>query len=117
MGAFAAHGLEAAGDSRAVALVDKAARYQTTHALALILTGLMLRAASPAGRRWARAAGLAFVVGIVLFCGALYTLALTDWPVAMAAPFGGTAFMIGWGCLAVAAWRGDVGLKEPPDAR
>ncbi|MBB4266568.1 DUF423 domain-containing protein [Roseospira visakhapatnamensis] len=105
MGAFAAHGLEATGDARAVDLVDKAARYQMIHALGLILCGLVGQGTPPAGRGWVRAAGVAFGLGIVLFCGTLYTLAFTPWPVALAAPFGGTAFMVGWGCLAVAALR------------
>lgn len=109
MGAFAAHGLDARGDARAVALMDKAARYQMVHAVALILCGLLTRAPADVGGRWVRAAGVAFGLGIVLFCGTLYTLALTDWPVAMAAPFGGTAFMIGWGLLAVGAVRGGAG--------
>ena len=35
-GAFAAHGLEARGDTRAVALVETGARYQMWHALAML---------------------------------------------------------------------------------
>lgn len=107
LGAFAAHGLEAAGDARAVALVDKAARYQMTHALALGLCGvlgLLAGPETPAGRWAGRAAGL-FLAGVVLFCGALYGIALFDAPIGAVAPFGGTAFMIGWGFLVVAGVR------------
>jgi len=117
MGAFAAHGLEARGDARAVALVDKAARYQMVHAIGLILCGLLARARADVSGGWVRAAGVAFALGIVLFCGTLYTLALTAWPVALAAPFGGTAFMAGWGLLAIAALRGgsrSVDGQAPP---
>lgn len=96
MGAFAAHAL--AGDPRAADLVETAARYQMWHALALLaLTSLRLTAPVTA---------LAWLAGIVLFCGALYALALgaPGW-VAMAAPFGGAAFIAGWLALVVAAWR------------
>ncbi|MEW7991641.1 MAG: DUF423 domain-containing protein [Candidatus Thiodiazotropha sp.] len=44
--------------------------------------------------------------GILLFCGSLYTMALTDLRVLGAVtPFGGTAFIAGWLALAIAAWR------------
>ncbi len=95
-GAFAAHAL--AGDPRAADLVTTAARHQMWHALALLgLAALRLDTRLPA---------LAWLLGVILFCGALYALALgaPGW-VAMAAPFGGAAFIVGWLALGVAAWR------------
>jgi uncharacterized membrane protein YgdD (TMEM256/DUF423 family) len=49
--------------------------------------------------------GYLFVVGTVLFSGSLYVLALggVRWLGAIT-PVGGTAFIIGWFCLAVAAF-------------
>ncbi|MEW8431155.1 MAG: DUF423 domain-containing protein, partial [gamma proteobacterium symbiont of Ctena orbiculata] len=53
-----------------------------------------------------RIAGWLFGSGILLFCGSLYTMALTDLRVLGAVtPFGGTAFIAGWIALAIAAWR------------
>jgi uncharacterized membrane protein YgdD (TMEM256/DUF423 family) len=47
-----------------------------------------------------------FVAGTVLFSGSLYALALTGVRAAGAVtPLGGVAFLAGWTCLAVGAWR------------
>ncbi len=53
------------------------------------------------------AAGWLFIVGIVIFSGSLYALALTGqrWLGAVA-PVGGAAFLAGWTLLAIAAVRG-----------
>ena len=49
-------------------------------------------------------AGIAFAIGLVLFCGSLYALALGS-PRAFGAiaSIGALAFMVGWGALAFAA--------------
>ena len=48
-------------------------------------------------------AGAAFVVGMLLFCGAVYALALGGVHVAMVAPIGGTLLMVGWALLGLSA--------------
>ena len=54
----------------------------------------------------ALAAGGAFAVGILLFSGSLYLLTLSGiGKLGMITPFGGVAFLIGWLCLGLAAWR------------
>ena len=51
-------------------------------------------------------AGGAFAVGILLFSGSLYLLTLSGiGKLGMITPFGGVAFLIGWLCLGLAAWR------------
>jgi uncharacterized membrane protein YgdD (TMEM256/DUF423 family) len=41
-----------------------------------------------------------FLAGIVIFSGSLYLLALSNWLwLGAVTPFGGVAFLIGWGCL------------------
>jgi uncharacterized membrane protein YgdD (TMEM256/DUF423 family) len=74
------------------------------HALALL-------AVAWAVTRWPgsnlpAAAGWLFVAGTVLFSFSLYLLALTGqrWLGAIT-PLGGVAFVAGWVCLALAAWR------------
>jgi uncharacterized membrane protein YgdD (TMEM256/DUF423 family) len=48
-----------------------------------------------------------FATGIVLFSGSLYILSLFDLRIMGAvAPLGGLAFLGGWLCLGLAAWRG-----------
>ena len=87
---------------------ETAVFYQLTHTLALFAAAIWLRAAptSTAARRigWAT---LAWSVGIVLFSGSLYVMAITDdaplWLKAAVPPFGGTAFIVGWLLVASAA--------------
>jgi uncharacterized membrane protein YgdD (TMEM256/DUF423 family) len=45
---------------------------------------------------------LAFLIGIVLFSGSLYVLAVTNvrWLVAIT-PFGGVSFLVGWSWLLI----------------
>ena len=102
-GAFGAHALRGSLDPEFAAIFETAVRYQLVHALALLATAW-------ACVRWpgpvARAAGLLFTAGIVLFCGSLYLLALTGVRgLGAITPLGGLAFMAGWGCLGWAAWR------------
>jgi uncharacterized membrane protein YgdD (TMEM256/DUF423 family) len=95
-GAFAAHALRERLDDKALAVFETGARYQMYHALAIVLAGVLA----------ARGPGWTFQLGIGLFSGSLYALALTDikWLGAIT-PFGGLAFLVGWIWLAVTAWR------------
>jgi uncharacterized membrane protein YgdD (TMEM256/DUF423 family) len=107
-GAFGAHWLRnrlAPGD---LAIYETAARYQMYHSLALLLAGVMPARRSP---RILRAGCRLFLAGILLFSGSLYALALSGqrWLGALT-PLGGAAFLAGWACLALAAFR------EPPPA-
>lgn len=102
-GAFGAHALRSRIDPEMLAVFETAARYQMYHGLALI-------AAAWVSDRWpgplARAAGWCFLLGVVLFSGSLYALALSGIRILGAVtPLGGLAFMTGWACLALAAWR------------
>lgn len=97
IGAFGAHALH---DEAANALIDTGTRYHILHTMAAF--------ASLSFRNWgadnARRAPLFFFIGIVLFSGSLYALALgaPRW-VAYLTPLGGVSFLIGWGIL---AWAG-----------
>lgn len=91
LGAFGAHALRGVLDARGSELWRTAVDYHVWHALALaVAVGL--------GRgRSGRLAAAAFTVGIVLFSGSLYALALgvPRW-VGIITPFGGVAFILGW---------------------
>jgi uncharacterized membrane protein YgdD (TMEM256/DUF423 family) len=96
LGSFGAHGLKAiVTDPSLMANWQTAAHYHLIHTLALLAV-----AAHP-GRP--RKAGIAFSIGIVVFSGSLYLMALTGmrWLGAIT-PIGGLAFITGWLLLAFA---------------
>lgn len=90
LGAFGAHGLADRLD--ATGRLDNwetAGFYHLIHGLTLFV--IALPPTRPRGYYW-------FLVGIVLFCGSLYALALTDIAkLGAVTPFGGLCFLIGWG--------------------
>lgn len=102
LGAFGAHGLSALLDSRALAVWDTAVLYQFVHTSALLITGVLARD-RPA--KALRIAGIAFGLGILLFSGSLYLLAL-DGPRLLGplTPVGGLCFIVGWLALAWSQW-------------
>lgn len=99
-GAFGAHGLQSRLDAHALQTFETAARYQMYHALAIRLAALATRSNA------ASLACILFLVGIVLFSGSLYVLALTGMRgFGFVTPFGGAAFLAGWAALAWAALK------------
>lgn len=102
-GAFGAHGLKARLSADLLAIFETGARYHMYHALGLIGVGLIAHL-KPSGA--VNAAGWAMLVGIVLFSGSLYALALSGVRILGAVtPFGGVAFLVAWVLVAVAALR------------
>ena len=104
-GAFAAHGLKARLAPDLLVVFETGARYQLIHALALLAVGLVVaRTPHPA----VTASGWLFIIGVVIFSGSLYVLALTGvrWLGAIT-PIGGLAMIAGWLSLAwgVFSWR------------
>ena len=102
LGAFGAHTLKGRIDPELLITFEIGVRYQMYHALAL----LAVAKTRLAGARLQTASGWLFVSGIALFSGSLYVLTLTGerWLGAIT-PLGGLAFIGGWLCLALAAWR------------
>jgi uncharacterized membrane protein YgdD (TMEM256/DUF423 family) len=123
LGAFAAHGLDAylvkkhgeetrevAGQTipasaKYLAVFRTGATYQMYHALGLIAVGLL--AQSRPGKSL-QIAAWCFVLGIVLFSGALYIIAIEGpywqgirW--GLVAPVGGMAYILGWLAFAIGA--------------
>jgi uncharacterized membrane protein YgdD (TMEM256/DUF423 family) len=105
LGAFGAHALRARISPEMVAVFETAVRYQMYHALALVLTSLVTSPGAARTSAWlVTTAGWSFIVGIVLFSGSLYALAVTGVTLLGAiTPVGGLAFLAGWACLALAA--------------
>lgn len=104
LGAFGAHALRDALDVRGSELWHTAVSYHFWHALALAIAAMV------ATGRPRRIAIPAFAIGIVVFCGSLYALALgaPRWFGAIT-PLGGVAFIVGWIALGVAL----AGRKAP----
>lgn len=103
LGAFAAHGLKGRLTPEYLAVFQTGTHYQQIHALALFGVGLL---ALHMPGRLVNLAGGAFSVGILLFSGSLYLLTLSGiGKLGMITPFGGVAFLIGWLCLGLAAWK------------
>jgi uncharacterized membrane protein YgdD (TMEM256/DUF423 family) len=84
-------------------------QYQMYHALALLLAGLLYEKCY---QKFARIAGVLFIVGIILFSGSLYLLTAgkaaetTSLDKAgIITPLGGVAFIGGWLFLFLAAMK------------
>lgn len=109
IGAFGAHALpNLLSDLPEEALqqrldwLETGSRYHMYHAAALLAIGVTSRNGTP---RW-RISVLAWLVGIVLFSGCLYAMAITGVRVLGAVvPLGGIAFVIGWVCVAAPIFR------------
>ena len=106
LGAFGAHGLKTMLTPQALAVWHTAVQYQMFHALALLIIGLLARFLSDA--RMLVWAVRSMIIGVVLFSGSLYVLALTGiGKLGMITPFGGIAFLLGWLFLLVAVWNAE----------
>jgi uncharacterized membrane protein YgdD (TMEM256/DUF423 family) len=99
LGAFGAHGLKSRLTPDLLAIYETGVRYHLVHGLALFVTAWL--AGEDKGRA-ARLAGLLFVVGILLFSGSLYLLALTGVrALGAVTPLGGVAWIAAWTILAL----------------
>ena len=101
LGAFAAHSLQSRLTSELLTVFETAVRYQMWHALALLLVFNF-----PKEQCFQTAIGCCFTVGVLLFSGSLYWLALGGpkwlWPVT---PIGGLLLIFGWLLLLVSSCK------------
>ena len=106
LGAFGAHALRTRITPRDLEIFDVAVRYQLTHAMALLITGLILWWRGLDVSRLLVITPWLFTAGIILFSGSLYVLVLTGkrWLGAIT-PIGGVLFLAGWLLLALALWQ------------
>jgi uncharacterized membrane protein YgdD (TMEM256/DUF423 family) len=106
LGAAAAHALRGKVSEGDLEGWKTAVLYQALHALALVLFGLFVDGRRRDGHSASSLPGWGFLLGTVLFSGALYAHALTDsGAVLHAAPWGGGCFIAGWIAFAVCALR------------
>lgn len=104
-GAFGTHALREKLTERSLEIFETGARYQMYHAIALFLVAVLL-ARSESASATLTTAGYAFIAGVLIFSGSLYALSLSGVKILGAiTPLGGLAFLIGWACVAIAAWN------------
>ncbi len=105
VGAFGAHALRERLDAYATGIYERAVFYHFVHALGILAVGVAIDAHATS----ASTAGLAAVlllVGIVIFSGSLYALALSgNRKLGAITPLGGVAFIAGWATFAIACSR------------
>lgn len=101
MGAFGAHGLKDKLAPNLMSAFETGVHYQAIHTLAII--ACCLAATQFEKSIWFHYAAIGFAVGIVLFSGSLYGLALTSlkW-LGPVTPIGGLFFLAGWAMLLTA---------------
>lgn len=81
--------------------LETGVKYQMYHAAALLALAL-------AGEKWGSLSGpaVAWLIGILIFCGCLYAMSLTGIRVLGAVvPIGGVAFIVGWGLVLLKALK------------
>jgi uncharacterized membrane protein YgdD (TMEM256/DUF423 family) len=94
--AYAAHGSEGEAQAR----LQTAAVFGFGHGVAIAALAPWSR------RRLARLALFALLAGVLLFSGSLYLLTLSGiGKLGIITPFGGVAFLFGWLCLGLSAWK------------
>jgi uncharacterized membrane protein YgdD (TMEM256/DUF423 family) len=105
MGAFGAHGLRSKLDTYSMSVYEKAVFYHFIHALGILLVSLLARTNAISISGQTRVAWL-LLIGIIIFSGSLYALALSGVRILGAiTPIGGIAFIAGWLLLAYEALR------------
>ncbi|HVZ73885.1 MAG TPA: DUF423 domain-containing protein [Polyangia bacterium] len=97
LGAFGAHGLKDRLGPGMLDVYKTGVLYHLVHALAVLVVGLGAeKIARP------RAVATLFALGVLLFSGSLYALAITGVTTLGAiTPLGGLLFMAGWATLAI----------------
>ncbi|MEM8798885.1 MAG: DUF423 domain-containing protein [Pseudomonadota bacterium] len=117
MGAIGSHRLKGKLDPWATQLFDQAIEFHVAHALALIGIGAVWPYLTARAKPSALLSGVTFLMGMLLFCGTIYWLAINGsgslgnfhW----LTPIGGVCLLIGWLALTFASWL-TVSKASPP---
>ncbi len=105
IGAFGAHGLRGRLDDYSMSIYERAVFYHFVHALGILIVSA-LAAAGNVPRAASEWVCRLLAIGVVLFSGSLYALALTGNKMLGAiTPFGGVSFIAAWVWLALTAVR------------
>ena len=98
LGAFAAHALKSMLNEYSTDIYKTGNFYHFIHALALIMVGVLQQQFDIK----LTISGFSFFIGMVLFSGSLYSIALTGVKgLGAITPIGGLLFIIGWAYMAI----------------
>lgn len=104
IGAFGAHKFkDFLNETGRLETFETAVKYQFYHVFALALVGLLMYKLD---NKYLGYSAYAFIIGILIFSGSLYTLCATQIKVLGAiTPFGGVFLIVGWALLALAIYK------------
>ena len=100
MGALGAHAIKNVIAPNLLSAYETAVFYQFIHALALLFLAVLSLQWS--GNKAVLITAWLWIIGVLLFSGSLYLLAITDiksivgFPVGLLTPIGGSCFILGW---------------------
>ncbi len=102
LGAFAAHALKSMLDEYSTDIYKTGNFYHFIHALALIMVGVLQQQFDLD----LTISGFSFFIGMVIFSGSLYSIALTGVKgLGAITPIGGLLFIIGWAYMAIQFYK------------
>ncbi|PIE20386.1 MAG: hypothetical protein CSA61_02305 [Neptuniibacter caesariensis] len=103
LGAFGAHAVKDHIDPALYVIYQTGVEYHFYHAVAVLALAFAPNSLNPV---LLKRAAIGFTMGILLFSGSLYLMALTGVRMlGMVTPLGGIAFLCGWALLGYAALR------------
>jgi uncharacterized membrane protein YgdD (TMEM256/DUF423 family) len=104
LGAFGAHGLKPLLSADLLQVYQTGVQYHLLHTVVLLALGIW-QLVQP--QRWLNRAAIMMLLGIVLFSGSLYLLAVTGIRIlGVITPLGGVSWLAAWLMLAMAARAG-----------
>jgi len=99
LGAFGAHGLKAIITPEMLEVYKTGVQYQFYHTFALLAVGILMNFNQSKALKWS---ATLFVIGMILFSGSLYVLAISGVKaLGMITPFGGITWIAAWFLLIV----------------
>lgn len=107
LGAFGAHGLKNKLDAYSMGVFQTAVQYHISHAIVLLILAFGLTfIPRVTTSNAAHVSAWAFTLGILIFSGSLYALALTgNTKLGAITPIGGLGFLIGWAGIAYMGYQ------------
>ena len=100
LGAFMSHSFDETTTTELLGVFQTGVSYHMYHSLAALAAGILSHIFPKV--RLLKFSAYSFLLGIVLFSGSLYLLALTELPMmGMITPIGGTFFIFGWIMLCI----------------
>ena len=103
LGAFGAHALKTRLTPEMMQVYQIGVQYQFYHSLGLLFAGII---GFQIESKWVGRSAMFLALGIILFSGSLYLIALSGIKaIGAITPIGGLSFVAGWISLAIAVWK------------